>query len=620
MARRLIKRIELPAPSSGQTLLLACPQSGGLGAVNIVGGPNNSGKSFLLQRIWKLLTSPDGGGHFPGADINLELTQGRRNPEVLFLSNSWTEKNRIGAVDVGREPRQLPADQPPYSLIRLSLFHPHIMHHTPRQERIAKQLWLRDPQTRLRSLQHLEVERVIYECDARVPLVAAANDALAGRLYFRRAKADGLLEMVLLCGSGLTVPFPMWSDGQKALFYLFAAVAESEPDILLIDEPENHLHPSFITVALAHIKRAVPQTLLATHHPHLIFTALADRVFYLETEQPSSVGGQVPAATLPYTKVDRQGAPKRHVLNLSTELEKFAAAYRLFASQDAHLLGQARQVRQVAEVEFYGALVDALAPQVIAAGQGATPDRQTLQLADLIKANRRSQAGDTPLRILDFGAGVGRVVHELAKVPRARLGATVKWTCWEPNPNNRAELKRGMVRAGLSCAIPSSISQIPHNAFDIVLLANVLHELTPTAFADVVALARKALRGQSSAVLVLEIYPLLAPEKLAVSYPPDTLRQVLEAAGFVSGVRSFAVRGAEAYALVARQSGGTPPYDIAAAVEDAWRVIEKAASERYVARKSITDLREYQLMLHDLMVLSSIAACRTRVWSAAPLG
>lgn len=464
----LIEAIVLPSPSRDQELVLARPLTSEAGAINILGGTNNSGKSFILQRTWNLLAGADRGRRYPGSDIQLRMISDNAPLSVLYLGNSWAEKNRVGAVDVAHQARELPGDQPPYSVIRLALFHRHVMLHCETDEHVTQDRWMDDCNLRISLVNQLQSENELYICDARHPYVSGTNEALQGTLYFRRAKANqGLLEFVLCTHSGLMVPFPMWSDGQKALFYLFASIDRIKPTVLLIDEPENHLHPSFMSLALEQIRKSVRQTLVATHHPHLVFTEFADRVFYLEVETSSQPSSSTAPQVRTYTKVDRQSAPRRRVLTLETGFQKLASVYRLFDHQDTQLLHQSVQVREAVEVDFYAALIRALSDHIIGPSESDRPDRQTLQLASVVRELAQCDTQEGPIRILDIGAGLGRVAGELAKLSDWKLGGAVEWTCWEPKREHRKKLAALADQSRFDVRVPDSTSKISGGALQL---------------------------------------------------------------------------------------------------------------------------------------------------------
>ena len=71
---------------------------------------------------------------------------------------------------------------------------------------------------------------------------------------------------------------------------MLASLAHDATPIVLFDEIENHLHPAYMSLLLSALKERSVQTIVSTHHPHLIFSDHADRVFFLDTTLPHSPG------------------------------------------------------------------------------------------------------------------------------------------------------------------------------------------------------------------------------------------------------------------------------------------------------------------------------------------
>lgn len=86
---------------------------------------------------------------------------------------------------------------------------------------------------------------------------------------------------------GITAPFANWSDGQKSYFTVLATTFALKPDVYIFDEIENFMHPALISQTLDHLKSNCGQTILSSHHPHLIFGRAVDAVFYVEPLPPA---------------------------------------------------------------------------------------------------------------------------------------------------------------------------------------------------------------------------------------------------------------------------------------------------------------------------------------------
>src|SRR5262249_19953417 len=142
-----------------------------------------------------------------------------------------------------------------------------------------------------------------------------------------------------------------------------------------------------------------------------------------------------------YQKQAQLKAPRRSVYTLENNFDKVTASYHLFDQRDRQLLKQAAKISNDAEVLFYHSLVKIFAPDIIGPSSGLIPDRQTLQVIEEIKTLIKTHREKASVRVLDLGAGFGRLVAELSKVSNWRLGAAINWTCWEYKPEVREKLK-----------------------------------------------------------------------------------------------------------------------------------------------------------------------------------
>jgi hypothetical protein len=170
--------------------------------------------------------------------------------------------------------------------------------------------------------------------------------ALGANLHFRCIKRDKAayarqFEFVLVCGHGTTLPYEMWSDAQRALFYVLVSLEHFGPEIVLYDEAENHPHPAFMSYILEELRARPVQSIITTHHPHLIFSRFADRVYYIETDRPKPSPTPPPQFSFSAQYVDFE----RRVEELRGSFEKISNSYKLFTHQDVQLLAQAEYVQ-----------------------------------------------------------------------------------------------------------------------------------------------------------------------------------------------------------------------------------------------------------------------------------
>ncbi|WP_165922297.1 AAA family ATPase [Pseudonocardia endophytica] len=98
--------------------------------------------------------------------------------------------------------------------------------------------------------------------------------------------------------TGDVVPFNDLSGGEKEVFFVLSFFLRRNVSnaIILVDEPELHLHPELARKLVQQMKRIRPgnQVWLATHNPEVIDEAGRDRTFYVsrkESADGSLIGG-----------------------------------------------------------------------------------------------------------------------------------------------------------------------------------------------------------------------------------------------------------------------------------------------------------------------------------------
>lgn len=251
------------------------------------------------------------------------------------------------------------------------------------------------------------------------------------------------------------------SDGQRILLHLAVAIDAQEgslaSSILFLDEPETHLHPAALIEVVDRIVAATPtgQVWIATHCVPLI-AHLCDRepdcVWYAES-------GRISHAAR---------TPERVINGL---LGGTAGAAKLVAFSQL----PARH----AENQF---LSECLMPPSVA--DIDINDPQTNQISAVIQ--RIKAKGDGKVRLLDYGAGRGRLLVTLSERSIGITGSWLDYYAVEPNPNLHSQLLSVLSETYPSDATQRrflSSSEVANkkdrNCFDVVVLCNVLHEIDP---------------------------------------------------------------------------------------------------------------------------------------------
>lgn len=616
----LIERIALPGTQDGSVLDIAKPRDG-KGAITVLCGENSCGKSFVLRELRSALqtTWPESRSKRSTSTngLRVELTAEVDSPPlVLSLTGTWKYKDSAGVIAIERKHGTLPRDIPNFERSFLRFMSRQVNSHLSDDKHVPHDFWPEAPAVRLKAVESFDLENTLYLTSREDKSVVAIEQSLGGALYFRKVGAkrssNTQLELVLSYGDGSAIPYSRWSDGQRALCYLAVLITEIKPSILLLDELENHLHPTYMTHALRIVKEVVPQTLVTTHHPHVIFSELADRVLHLETQRTSA--SAVVPQTLTYRKVDFQPAPPRKIRTLDTDFDKLAATYKLFHNTDKQLLRQAALVRRELDLHFYGEVANLFVADAVPARRGSFADPQAVQLAEVLSEHLAPVERSAEVSILDFGAGLGRIPLEVAKVSRIPLPSALTWHCWEPSVRAREKL-RSRVSDVTNVHVPDSLEDIC-GQLDVCVMANLVHEITPPQFVDAVLAAFIALHERGTLV-ILELYPLLHAEHFAVPYPQHALRDLLRSVGFSVNSAAFRVREAEAYVVSAKRRGAIAQQDeFIGKVEALWQSLRMSAVQNYAARERIQGMRGYIEFLHDMTTIASVTAYESKQWSA----
>jgi len=608
-----VKSIRIPNLKPSNALELAYPDAANPlpGCITVICGPNGTGKTYILKAMTALLRGKRAAPNFRGWSLEpvdpsdqtpwkfLRIQHFQQKNAAGVLSDSWLKTTIVEPADTRK--------------LGLSLFFDvlsacgstrHLLKKVSRETFVAAGQPIADV---LRAIERDELP--IHYLDKKPEIIALLEKVLGGVLGFRATK-DGI-ELTLTTSAGNTSPYPDWGDGQKALFFIINSIHYAQPDILLLDEIENYLHPFYMTRALEFVRAHVPQTVVTTHHPHIVFSEFIDRAAYIELEPPANPEGTtylVEQHKKPYF----QPTPPRRLSTLANAFDKLSAIYRLFDYRDRQLLKHAVQITDYCSEEFYAAVLKCFDVDIFDSRQGGLPDRQTLILSQLIAAE-----GANEVTILDWGAGRGRTIGEMGKLGRWRFPKSVEWNCWEFFDDVRKKLRLNTAVQQSGAHVLNALSELPDHSADYCILANVLHELTPTQCAAALSDCGRKLKAHG-AILICDIYPLLHAEKFAVPYRESDLVGLLDACNFAAATQQFTVHDASAYALSARWRGpGEPVVDATATEEKIWGVwndAERRSLNAYLARDKPASYEQYKNFLQDLTAVASIAAARHGIW------
>lgn len=252
------------------------------------------------------------------------------------------------------------------------------------------------------------------------------------------------------------------SPGEKAILYFALGVLCVKADeqmnqefVLLLDEPENHLH----TKALIRLIKAVKElgeksvhAVVASHSIFLVPLFRFEEILFISKSGISSATSAI-----------------------------YADAYNaLIGDQDEESGSLREMLSSLSQWNFSNYLTECLcAPPVADQARSTDPQFQKL-LEELRPFSQREK-----LRLLDYGGGSGRIakcmeLHFQAK-PDDSLIRRLTYDVYDPDPNRKempdaAWMGRTYGKAEKSHLQPGS--------YDLVVLYNVLHEVDVTEWAD----------------------------------------------------------------------------------------------------------------------------------------
>lgn len=261
------------------------------------------------------------------------------------------------------------------------------------------------------------------------------------------------------------------SDGQKVLLQLGCALhaqgAQLSDTIIFLDEPENHLHPAALVEVIDRLDELTPngQIWMATHSVPLIAHLVAkdaNCIWYVENGSVEHAG----------RKPEKVINGLMGGVNGAQELQNFT----LLPSQ----LAISRFLAECLEP-----------PDVVASN---IKDPQTNSIANLVKTRRKSLTETERYRVLDFGAGKGRLLASLAALSniseeevRPLIPSWLDYIAYEPSESDEHDCRNEIAAVYGNMAAPDryahSLSEIETNfdpsSFDLIVMCNVLHEIQP---------------------------------------------------------------------------------------------------------------------------------------------
>lgn len=249
------------------------------------------------------------------------------------------------------------------------------------------------------------------------------------------------------------------SNGQIVLLQFCIAIYSQETAlkdlILVLDEPENHLHPSVIIETIDRIIECVPngQVWIATHSIPLLAHFDPKNIWYVENGKVS-YAGKIPEKVLEGLLGDEKEIAK---------LQEFIGLPAQFA------------INRFA----YECLLE---PKSVNTDKD---DKQSLQIKDEIKKHLKD---NKKIKILDYGAGKCRLLANIFESSSESKEDFIKWfdyVAYDKFDKNKEECEKLIsdIYDDSNKRYYNDVRTIQSDyftdKFDIIIMCNVLHEIDP---------------------------------------------------------------------------------------------------------------------------------------------
>lgn len=193
----------------------------------------------------------------------------------------------------------------------------------------------------------------------------------------------------------------------------------------------------------------------------------------------------------------------------------------------------------------------------------------------------------------------------------------IEWCLYEPKAEHRNKIKKTLADFAYKDLI-SVTGTLPKGKFDFIIIANVLHELTPPGIAEILQFCQTNLDTEGKA-LIIELYPLLKPEKYAVPLRSKEWVKLSRKLGFNAVAEGIAIRNAstEAYfvQLATRSDQKISKKEMEALIGDYWQTeIAEDRTGNYTGQINLDRSEQIPGIIGNLTTIASTMAYAHRYW------
>ena len=339
-------------------------------------------------------------------------------------------------------------------------------------EDLLVQLGMRAPASRRQANDRLEEINKLLRDLLGYTIFCDSNDAVIQKLnshgnVIRQKKYSEMVEE--------------FSPGERIIFNLcffvfYLNVVKQKKLILLMDEPELHLHPQVLLKIITWLynSTAIEELWVASHSLFLVPLFQFQELVLFDSNRIAP----------------RNSETYKNLYNELVGLENI----NLFEF-----------LKSLDNWQYYNFLVECFChPEAVS--KVNPNDEQFKEFIAALKADSRSKS-----RILDYGAGKFRIWDCLQESKALGLNInSIKYEAYEPYLSD--DMKKRLAAKKEPFPLYTSISQIPQNKYDAVVLMNVLHEVDILEWAEMFHNISDILKPDGVLIL-LEVRTLLLGEQ-----------------------------------------------------------------------------------------------------------
>jgi ABC-type cobalamin/Fe3+-siderophores transport system ATPase subunit len=492
-----------------------------LGRLVVVSGANGAGKSRLFKLIchpFEKATNSGVQGRKNTVEYNQQisslkqqLAQSPTHPNKdRWLQSLVLFESALRCFDAIKTQNNEEFDPVIYDTKRITLKNSSLMHAKLQQSYYSevKKLGTAGINEQVSSYTHVVLSRANRASSTRLPI----EEQLKVKAFEEEERLISILTLLL----GKEAQFQIsaednltifnredyevsLSDGQKVLFQLGCALhaqgTKLSDAIIFFDEPENHLHPAALIEVVSRLVELTEngQLWIATHSVPLIA--------HLSKKDPNCLWYMENGSV--------QHAGRKPELVLQGLMGGQAGVQAL---QDFTLLPS-----QLAINRF---LAECLNPPTTVSA--SVNDPQTSNISKKIYELRAELKPGETLRVLDYGAGKGRLLDALQAIdPNADLKTWLDYRAYDPFDEDKTSCTETICRSydnadgryfNTLTGVGSLKTTTDDGTYDLIVMCNVLHEINPDDWLDCFGSTSKSiltnLLKPSGGLLVVEDYQI----------------------------------------------------------------------------------------------------------------